>query len=156
MEDKQDAIPVLNQLKKMGIRVSMDDFGTGYSSMSHLKYLPLDVIKIDNSFLKDLNRRSGDAMIVTAIIGMAKSFELTTVAEGVETDQHLEFLLDQDCDEIQGYLLSPPLPAEEASKFLSRNDEQDSMEVRLENCLKVIKAHGQIHQDTQESYPKRG
>lgn len=156
MEDKQTALPVLNQLKKIGVRVSMDDFGTGYSSMSRLKYLPLDVIKIDQSFLKDLNKRSGDAMIITAIIGMAKSFELTTVAEGVETNQHLEFLLDQDCDEIQGYLLSPPLPAEEASKFLSRGHEKDSIEVRLKSCLEVIKAHGLTHQNTQRSYPKRG
>ncbi len=120
MQNKEKTISMLNTLNTMGLSLAMDDFGTGYSSLSYLKRFPVDVIKIDRSFIKDVTGSKEDAAIVKAIIAMAHSLELKVIAEGVETKQQLKFLLEHGCDEIQGYLFSRPLPAEDASKLLKR------------------------------------
>ncbi len=118
MSNAETTITMLNKLKNMGIKLSIDDFGTGYSSFSYLKRFPLDIIKIDRSFIRDITKNHEDAVIVKAIIAMAHTLKLSVVAEGVETEQQLAILRELGCDVMQGYLLSPPVPAEEASKFL--------------------------------------
>jgi diguanylate cyclase (GGDEF)-like protein len=117
MKNAKKTITMLKRLKRMGLTISMDDFGTGYSSFSYLKRFPLDIIKIDRSFIRDITNNPEDAAIVRAILAMAHNLKLKVVAEGVETEEQLEFLRDQGCDEIQGYLLSVPLSAEEVPEF---------------------------------------
>ncbi len=109
MQNEEEADRILRKLKAMGVRISVDDFGTGYSSLSYLKRFTLDALKIDRSFVKDLITDPDDRAITTAIIAMARSLGLKVVAEGVETEQHMDFLREQRCDEVQGYLFSPPL-----------------------------------------------
>jgi diguanylate cyclase (GGDEF)-like protein len=121
MKNAESTVAILNKLKTMGVQLSMDDFGTGYSSFNYLKRFPLDNVKIDRSFIRDIANTKEDAAIVKAIIAMAHSLKLKVVAEGVETDQQLEFLREQGCDEIQGFLLSVPLPDEETLLFLKKN-----------------------------------
>ncbi|HIJ78633.1 MAG: EAL domain-containing protein [Desulfobulbaceae bacterium] len=118
MGDMVLVIEKLRRLKALGLEVSMDDFGTGYSSLSYLKKLPIDTLKIDQSFIRDLESDSEDAHIVSAIIAMAKSLNLKVIAEGVEQQEHVEFLRGQNCDMIQGYFFSKPLPADEFSALL--------------------------------------
>ncbi len=122
MKNAESIIAMFHELKKMGMKLSMDDFGTGYSSFSYLKRFPLDIIKIDRSFIKDIGDKNEDAAIVKAIIAMAHTLKLRVVAEGVETEQQLEFLRELGCDEMQGYLLSHPLPADKASNLLIENE----------------------------------
>ena len=118
MENPVDAIRVLTALSDMGVQISIDDFGTGYSSLSYLKRFPIDKIKIDRSFVRDIASDPEDAAIVTAIIAMAHSLDCKVVAEGVETEDQLRFLRERGCDEYQGYFFSRPLPADEMrSKF---------------------------------------
>ncbi len=118
MRSPDQAIIMLNKISALGIRVSIDDFGTGYSSLSHLKKFPIDELKVDQSFVRDLTIDNDDAAIVSAVIGMAKSLGLSVIAEGVETLEQLRFLEGLDCDQIQGYLFSKPLPADEFRKLL--------------------------------------
>jgi diguanylate cyclase (GGDEF)-like protein len=118
MENAQETIRVLNQLKAMGITLSVDDFGTGYSSMAYLKRFPLDVVKIDQSFVKDIVVDPNDATIVKAIIALARGLNLTSIAEGVETEEQLRFLRQHGCDQIQGYLVNRPVPAEQMEPLL--------------------------------------
>ena len=110
---------VLEELEKLGIRTSIDDFGTGYSSLSYLKNFPLNVLKIDQSFVKDLQVNEKNKSLVVAILSMARSMGLEVVAEGVEKDEQLNFLRSQSCDNVQGFLLSHPLPASEFSKIFN-------------------------------------
>lgn len=113
------AIDTLREFKLMGIQISIDDFGTGYSSLSYLKRFPVDALKIDRSFVNDCIENADDAAIVSAIISMAHSLKLQVVAEGVETGSQLEFLRTQNCDKMQGYLISPPMAASQFATFLS-------------------------------------
>jgi len=100
----------LQYLKETGVRIAVDDFGTGYSSLYHLKNYPLDALKIDRSFIKDIPGNADSEIIVSAIIAMAHSLKLEVIAVGVETEKQLEFLEERGCDMIQGSLFSPPLP----------------------------------------------
>jgi diguanylate cyclase (GGDEF)-like protein/PAS domain S-box-containing protein len=120
MRNPEKALRILTELKAMGIGISIDDFGTGYSSLSYLKRLPLDFLKIDQSFVKSLASDSRDQAIVRATIAMAHSLNLKTIAEGVETQEQLSFLQEHGCDEIQGYLFSRPLPAEDIPGILAK------------------------------------
>ncbi len=112
MNDVKETIAILNKLKKAGTSLAMDDFGTGYSSLSYLNRLPLDTLKIDRSFVMDLETNRENAAICAAIIAMAHALNLVVVAEGVETEAQKRYLHAQKCDQIQGYLISKPLPAE--------------------------------------------
>lgn len=123
MENASSTLAVLYKLKQMGINLSMDDFGTGYCSFSYLKSFPLDIIKIDRSFITDINKTEEDAAIVKAIISMSHNLKLTVIAEGVETEEQLSLLREMGCDEMQGYLLSKPLPADEIEAFLLKNSD---------------------------------
>lgn len=120
MENPEEAILTLRQLKKMGITLSIDDFGTGYSSLSHLKHFPIDRLKIDRSFVKHVTRDYNDATIAEAIIALAHSMKLTVVAEGIEHIEQMEFMHQRHCDTMQGFYLSQPVTAEEFSIFLDK------------------------------------
>ncbi|MGZ8226384.1 MAG: putative bifunctional diguanylate cyclase/phosphodiesterase, partial [Methylococcaceae bacterium] len=113
MGDTKKMLDMLLQLKSIGIKLSIDDFGTGYSSLSYLKQFPLDFLKIDKSFVKDLPANSEDAAIVNAILALANSLNLHTIAEGVETEQQRAFFENNACQAIQGYLFAKPMPADE-------------------------------------------
>ncbi len=118
MHNASETIAALHELKEMGLALSVDDFGTGYSSLSYLKRFPLDTLKIDRSFVKDINADSDDAAITTAIIAMAHSLNLKVIAEGVETEQQLAFLRQKGCDQVQGYLFSKPIPVADCTQLL--------------------------------------
>jgi diguanylate cyclase (GGDEF)-like protein len=113
MQNPDMAVTILQKLKDMGVRVSIDDFGTGYSSLSYLKRFPIDAVKIDQSFVRDITTNPDDAAIAGAVVAMAHSLKLKVIAEGVETLDQLEFLRGLRCDEMQGYFVSPPVPAED-------------------------------------------
>jgi predicted signal transduction protein with EAL and GGDEF domain len=117
MHDPDKAVHVLEQLKTMGVRVAIDDFGVGYSSLVQLKRLPIDIIKVDRSFIKDCPDDIADVAITQAVIAIAKSLDLQVVAEGVETARQLQFVRDCGCEEIQGFLFGLPVPAEEFANF---------------------------------------
>ena len=112
------AARVLDAIKAMGVRLAIDDFGTGYSSLAQIKRFPLDTLKIDRSFIRDLPQNAEDKAITEAIIAMAKTLDLTVVAEGVETREQLEFLRSLDCDEMQGYYFSKPIEADRVTQLL--------------------------------------
>jgi diguanylate cyclase (GGDEF)-like protein len=118
MQNVDRAIGLLREIKKRGIRLAMDDFGTGYSSMALIKRFPIDTLKIDRSFIRDLPENSEDKAIADAIIGLGKALSLTIVAEGVETTEQQAFLRDHACDEMQGYLFSRPVSAESIPALL--------------------------------------
>ncbi|MDF3030985.1 MAG: sensory box protein, partial [Moraxellaceae bacterium] len=120
MEDSDNVLAMLNDLRGRGITISLDDFGTGYSSLSYLKRFPIDTLKIDQAFIRDIGNSPDDEAITRAIIAMAHSMGMDVVAEGVETDVHLDFLRKEGCDYIQGYLLSRPIPDAELSQLLRR------------------------------------
>jgi EAL domain-containing protein (putative c-di-GMP-specific phosphodiesterase class I) len=112
MRHAENAVAIFRQLKAMGFHLSIDDFGTGYSSLAYLKRFPIDTIKIDRAFVKDLGCESEHAAIAVAIIAMAHGLKLRVLAEGVETQEQLDILRDNHCDTIQGYFFSQPLPCD--------------------------------------------
>lgn len=118
MGDEERLIKVMQNIKKIGPRLSIDDFGTGYSSLSYLKRFPLDELKIDRAFIKDIPSNKEDKAIAKAIIAMADSLDLAIVAEGVETLEQLNFLKEKGCKVIQGFYFSKPLPAEEFKRYV--------------------------------------
>ncbi|QDZ27564.1 EAL domain-containing protein [Noviherbaspirillum sp. UKPF54] len=121
MYNTDRTIQVLSELRMMGIGIAIDDFGIGYSSLSHLKQFPIDIIKMDRSFIKDIPGDYSDAAIADAIIAMSQRLKVMVVAEGVETDAQLDFLRERGCDEIQGYYFSKPLPPDEFVRFALDN-----------------------------------
>ncbi|MCU1350611.1 MAG: diguanylate cyclase/phosphodiesterase with sensor(s), partial [Acidobacteria bacterium] len=118
MQNIDLSLQVMNRLKEMGIHISIDDFGTGYSSLNYLKRFPIDTVKIDQDFVRDLSRDASDAAIITAVISMARALKLRVIAEGVETQEQLAFLQREQCAEMQGFLYSHPLPAGEFEEHL--------------------------------------
>ena len=118
MQNAERAIEILQRFRDMGTLVSIDDFGTGYSSLGYLKQFPIDSLKIDRSFVRDVPHDGDDVAITQAIIAMAHSLHLKVIAEGVESEQQLAFLRGQGCDQVQGYLISAPLPADEFERLL--------------------------------------
>jgi EAL domain-containing protein (putative c-di-GMP-specific phosphodiesterase class I) len=119
IQNIDNAIAVVERLHDAGVHMALDDFGTGYSSLSYLKRFPIDMVKIDRSFLRDFPVDMHDTAIVNAVIAMAHSLGLRVVAEGVETDQQLQVLQNLNCDAIQGYLFSRPISREHATALLA-------------------------------------
>ena len=119
MKDVGKAAEIMRQLRELGVRLSIDDFGTGYSSLNYLKYFPLDEIKIDKSFVRDIPARWDDVAIAKAIFTLAHSLNMRVLAEGIETSVQLEFMRLHDCDEIQGFLFSKPVTSQELSDMLT-------------------------------------
>lgn len=120
----EPAISLLKVLKEMGVSLAIDDFGTGYSSLSYLHRLPVDTLKIDQSFVQELPHSRDSVSIVRAIIAMGHSLDVRVVAEGVETDEQMNFLVSEGCDEVQGYLFSKPLPLDQMTDFLKQQSTQ--------------------------------
>jgi EAL domain-containing protein (putative c-di-GMP-specific phosphodiesterase class I) len=118
MRNVSRAIKVLDAIQNRGIRLAIDDFGTGYSSMSLMKQFPIDTIKIDRSFVRDLPKDSEDQAIAQAIISMGKALGMTVIAEGVETAEQQAFLRNHACDEMQGFLFSKPVPPQQLAELL--------------------------------------
>ena len=120
VQDTATAIATLQALRKMGVRIAIDDFGTGYSSLAYLKRFPVDILKIDKSFVKNIAVDRGDAAIARTIISLARNFDLTVHAEGVETQQQLDFLVDRGCDRAQGYHFARPVPPADLLPLIRR------------------------------------
>lgn len=118
MQNADSVIDTLKRFRSAGIHLSIDDFGTGYSSLSYLRRFPIDALKIDRSFIREVTTNSDDAALATSIILMGRSLKLRVIAEGVETESQLSFLRIMQCDEVQGFLYSRPVPAEEATAML--------------------------------------
>lgn len=120
IDDVDDTVSKMLRLRERGVRFSIDDFGTGYSSLRYLKSLPLDTLKVDQSFVRDVLTDAGNASIVRAIISMARTLDLEVIAEGVETEEVRDFLVSADCRRFQGYLYSPPIPLADFRELLAR------------------------------------
>lgn len=118
MQDMEFAVATLRELQRLGVQIAMDDFGTGYSSLSALMHLPVNTLKIDQSFVHHLTKYPGNRAIISSVISLGHGLSLKLIAEGVETVEQLEFLRLSDCDLVQGYLFSRPLPGEAATQFL--------------------------------------
>jgi EAL domain-containing protein (putative c-di-GMP-specific phosphodiesterase class I) len=121
MQNADFAVSILSSLTDLGIHISIDDFGTGYSSLAHLKRFSVNTLKIDKSFVREVDLSSTDAAIATAIIAMGNSLNLNVIAEGVETQSQYDFLKINNCDQVQGFLFCRPLPAEELLELLHKN-----------------------------------
>ena len=119
LQENDKTLQTLHRLRELGVRVSMDDFGTGYSSLSYLRSFPFDKIKIDRSFVQDMSHKPDGEAIIRAIAGLGKSLGMTTVAEGVETPDQIERIRAEGCTDVQGYLISKPLPADELMTLLA-------------------------------------
>jgi diguanylate cyclase (GGDEF)-like protein len=137
MRDVEHTARTLALLKEMDVRVSIDDFGTGYSSLSYLKRFPVDAVKIDRSFVMDVNVNPDSAAIVGAIIGLAETMMMSTVAEGVETDEQLAYLRERGCDSFQGFLYSRALPAAELTELLAREASRESAKSKPRKAAQV-------------------
>ncbi|MGF1491357.1 MAG: EAL domain-containing protein [Microcoleaceae cyanobacterium] len=130
VQDIDVAIQNLTQLNDSGIKIAVDDFGTGYSSLRYLQHLPFDTLKIDQSFVRDVDRNAKHQAIVKAMIGMAHQLNLKVVAEGVETQAELDFLRQHDCDAVQGYLISRPISWTKFQEFLRQYQDRDYFSFR--------------------------
>lgn len=142
MKDAASTAKLFNDLKMKGVRISIDDFGTGYSSLSYLKSFPIDKLKIDQSFVKDLATESDDESIVKAVIAVAHSLKLKVVAEGVETKEQLKFLRLHHCDEWQGYYFSRPVPTDEVTELLRINSESLDVTEAISGRIRAINSQG--------------
>ena len=120
MHNEEKSIETMKHLQSLGISLSMDDFGVGYSSLSHLTRFPIDRLKIDRSFISDIPQNVEKAAVVRAIVAMAHSLNLITVAEGVETAEQERFMKAVGCDQFQGYFLSPPVPAPQLELLIEK------------------------------------
>jgi diguanylate cyclase (GGDEF)-like protein len=129
MHNPEGAAETLHKLKAMGITLSIDDFGTGYSSLAYLKRFPIDCVKVDRSFIKDIPAEADDMAITKGIIALGHSLRLKVVAEGVETKEQQDFLRSNDCDEMQGFLFSKPLPADEVTALLKSHSHKPNLNV---------------------------
>jgi EAL domain-containing protein (putative c-di-GMP-specific phosphodiesterase class I) len=118
LQNSDDTLALLHQLRGLGIRIALDDFGTGYSSLGYLRSFPFDKIKIDRTFIRDIDANAGSAVIVGAVVGIAKALGMTTVAEGVETADQLALVRRQGCALVQGYLFSRPRPVSEVPALI--------------------------------------
>ena len=125
MEDMEVVIPKLRELRQMGVRIAIDDFGTGYSSLSYLQQFPINTLKIDRSFVGDIRADESDASIINAIVAMARGLKLDLIAEGVENRTQLRYLHSQGCSEVQGYIFSPPVPADQVQQLLREDPYRD-------------------------------
>jgi EAL domain-containing protein (putative c-di-GMP-specific phosphodiesterase class I) len=119
LDDTETTLRIMSELEQLGVGLSLDDFGTGWSSLSYLRRFPIDRIKIDRSFMRDVTTHPNAAAVVQSILHLAQSLGLGCIAEGVETPEQLEYLQHQLCSEIQGFLFSKPLPAEDLPALLS-------------------------------------
>jgi EAL domain-containing protein (putative c-di-GMP-specific phosphodiesterase class I) len=126
MDNQQHAMEILNSLHKQGVRFAIDDFGTGYSSLAYLKYFPVDLLKIDKTFIDDIPFLAGDMAITATIIAMAHHLGFKVLAEGVETAEQLAFLREHGCDMYQGYLHSKPMSAADFATLLSATVKKSS------------------------------
>ncbi|HYS88051.1 MAG TPA: EAL domain-containing protein, partial [Bradyrhizobium sp.] len=129
MHNAEHARETLEKLKAMGVSLSIDDFGTGYSSLAYLKRFPIDCIKVDRSFIKDIPVDVDDMAITKGVIALGHSLRLKVVAEGVETVEQRDFLQTNDCDELQGFFFSKPLPAEEVTALLKNHSRKPNLTV---------------------------
>ena len=118
MEEDQRVLAILSEFRTMGINLSLDDFGTGYSSLAYLKRLPVNILKIDRSFVVDIGKDTESQGLVEAIIAMGHSQNMKVIAEGAETEEQVAFLRSRGCDEVQGFYFSHPLPAEEFAAYI--------------------------------------
>jgi EAL domain-containing protein (putative c-di-GMP-specific phosphodiesterase class I) len=122
IRDDEEALSVLHQLRHLGVRIALDDFGTGYSSLSYLRLFPFDKVKIDRSFVQDVTEAQGSSPIVEAVVHMAFAGNMTTTAEGVESEAQRDVLRQLGCNEMQGYLFSPPVPLERLANLFLHKD----------------------------------
>ena len=137
MGDAEKSAAMLAELKRLGVQISIDDFGTGYSSLAYLKRFPIDTLKIDRSFIRDIANDADDASIVTATIGLARSLRLNVVAEGVSEREQLDFLIANDCDRCQGFLLARPMPLGDLREWL-RAEQAGASVVTAQRELRVV------------------
>jgi len=121
MTDPEKAIIILRKISELGIELAVDDFGTGYSSLAYLKKLPIDKLKIDQSFVRNLPKDEEDAAIARSVIALSQNLKLKVIAEGVETNAQKDFLVQNGCRNIQGYYYSKPLPVDKMSDYLQKN-----------------------------------
>jgi EAL domain-containing protein (putative c-di-GMP-specific phosphodiesterase class I) len=121
IEQTSSFVDILKNLKSLGVKVAIDDFGTGYSSMSYLKHFPIDNLKIDKSFVWELEQDAANQAILKAIVALGHNLGLNVIAEGVETESQRDFLMSIGCDEMQGYLYSKPLPLDAIERLISPN-----------------------------------
>lgn len=131
MHDVDVVAGILGDLRRLGVRIAIDDFGTGYSSLAYLRSLPVDTLKIDRSFVRDVTTNEDSAAIAAAIISMSKSLRLHVVAEGVETEEQFQFLAAHQCEEVQGFLISRPLPAADFERWCSINSTSAAVAIRV-------------------------